>query len=280
MDAGKRKDWSAAGAKILVVKEFAGRGAFAAFSSRLGGVSRGPFESLNLGNSVGDDPACVAENKALFWAATGLDARRAVRAQQVHSDVVAAVDAGHAGCVVRGADALVTREPGLPLVTGHADCVPIFFLDPVTRSGGLAHAGWRGTIRGIARRVVERLSSEYGVRASDLLAVIGPSAGPCCYEVGEDVQRAARDHLPWALDVLEEMPLRASGRRWKFNMWEANRRLLMDAGLEPRNVVCWDLCTACSPDLFFSYRRDGPRSGRMEAVFALEPDPRGVAGQG
>ena len=255
---------------IIAVEEFACKGAYAAFSTRLGGVSRGAYESLNLGLKSGDEPGRVVRNTRLFWEATGLDSSRHVRTEQVHSDVVAVVTEREPLGTAQGADALVTRVPRVPLVAYFADCTPVFFLDPVTRSGGIAHAGWRGTVKGIVSRVVDMMESEFGSNPRDLLAVIGPSIGPCCYVVGEEVRRAAAKGLPWADSVLIEAKGGGPEPAWKFDMWGANRRLLVDAGMEPGNISCWRICTSCRRDMFFSYRRDGPHSGRMAGVFCLE----------
>ncbi|MGE5484972.1 MAG: peptidoglycan editing factor PgeF [Ignavibacteriales bacterium] len=255
--------------RIMVVREFASKGAYAAFSTRLGGVSRGTYESLNLGYKTGDDPALVSRNRQIFWEETGLDESRHVRPEQVHSNVVAVVTGQDAGGIAPGADALVTCEPGIPLIAYFADCTPVFFLDPVTRSGGIAHAGWRGTVKGIVAGVVEKMASEFGSNPRDILAVIGPSIGPCCYVVGEDVRQAAARELPWAGAVLDELPVEGPAPKWRFDMWEANRRLLVDSGVDPGNISCWRACTSCGRETFFSYRRDGPGSGRMAGVFCL-----------
>ncbi|NPV71639.1 MAG: peptidoglycan editing factor PgeF [Firmicutes bacterium] len=269
-DAGERD------ARVLVAREFAGSGAYAAFSTRLGGVSPAPYESLNLGSKVGDAASNVERNRELFWVSTGLDGRLAVRPEQVHSNVVAIVSRRDAGRFAPGADALVTRDPGLPLVAYFADCTPVFVFDPATRSGGIAHAGWRGTVKGIASRVVETMAAEFGARPSDCLAVIGPSIGPCCYDVGEDVAGQVAGAFPWASSVLQREPAGPRGPVWRFDLWETNRRLLLDAGLNEANVSCWRLCTASRGDLFFSYRRDGPRSGRMAGVLAIREPEQGA----
>ena len=165
-------------------------------SCRRGGVSKSPWDSLDLGLHVGDDPADVAENRRRYLAALGLDASQLVTPEQVHGEAIQRVGRSDAG---RGAlsyadsiaktDALITDEPGLPLLLCFADCTPILLLDPAHRAVGIAHGGWKGTVRRIAAKTVLRMQREFGTRPENVLAAIGPSIGPCCYEVGPEVER-------------------------------------------------------------------------------------------
>ena len=165
-------------------------------SCRRGGVSEAPWASLDLGLHVGDDPAAVIANRRRYLAALGLDASQLVTPEQVHGEAIARVGSREAG---RGAlsyadsiaqtDALITDEPGLPLLLCFADCTPILFLDPVHRAVGIAHGGWKGTVRRIAAKTVLRMQQEFGTRPEELLTAIGPSIGPCCYEIGPEVEQ-------------------------------------------------------------------------------------------
>lgn len=227
----------------------------AAFSSRLGGLSQGPYESLNLGGR-GDDPASVAENRRRFASAAGCDVADLAAARQVHGDGVAEVEvAGPAG----EADALVTRRIGPVLTVLVADCVPLFLVDPVRRVVALAHAGWRGSAAGIAVRTLERLLAGGGDPAR-VVAAIGPSAGPCCYEVDEP--------------VLSRFPPEVArpGRpgHAQLDLWGENRRQLIAAGVAPRNIHVAGVCTICQPRLLFSHRRGrGAPVGQMAAFLGL-----------
>ena len=215
-------------------------------SARLGGVSQAPYDSLDLGLHVGDDADAVWQNRQIFFRALGLDAEKIVTPQQVHGVHVARVSRAEAG---RGAhayadcipetDALITNEPGLPLMLCFADCTPILFLDPERHAVGIAHGGWKGTVQ----RII----------------------GPCCYEVGEDVaerfQQAFPGHEGEILSSVDGKP--------HVNLWQANTQALLDAGVPRANIDRADTCTSCSHKWYFSYRADGGKTGRLAAVIAL-----------
>ena len=239
-----------------------------AFSTRRGGVSRGPYESLNLGLSTGDDPAAVRENRRRFFGALGIEPDRTVRVRQVHGDGVLVVDRP---LIVREGfprvlldegfeyDALVTDVPGVALTVSTADCLPILLADRRRGAVAAVHAGWRGTVRGIARRVVETLRECYGTDPRDCVVALGPAIRGCCYEVDGPVIGPLSRALPaWRACVREK-----GGGRWNLDLAAANRRLLESAGLDPAAVHDAGLCTRCRRDLFYSYRVQGPRTGRM-----------------
>ncbi|MFZ5592146.1 MAG: peptidoglycan editing factor PgeF, partial [Bacillota bacterium] len=163
-------------------------------------------------------------------------------------------------------DALVTGRPGLVLASFYADCVPVFLLDPQRRAAGLAHAGWQGTRRKIAARAVQVMQSALGCRPQDILAVIGPSIGPCCYTVGADVYQHFVAAFPRHIDALARP---AGPHKWHLDLWQSNRLVLLEAGLAEGNIYTARLCTSCREDLFFSYRRQGGRCGRMAALMRL-----------
>lgn len=213
------------------------------FSTRVGGVSEGPFASLNLGRATADDPERVDENRRRLCAAIGAEPDRLVLNYQQHA---ALVHRAVAGARDERGDGLVTDEPGVPLLALSADCLPVVLVRADGTSPALAvlHAGWRGLLGGIV---------EAGVRAlgrSRLVAGIGPGIGPCCYEVGEEVAGPFRVALG----------KRVVGRG-KLDLWAAAEQLLRAAGVE--QVERQDLCTACHPELFFSHRRDGGITGRQ-----------------
>ena len=213
------------------------------FTTRDGGVSEGPFASLNLG-SKGDSPARIAENRRLACAALGLDADRLAVNRQRHTPHV---HRARPGARDESGDGLWTDEPGVPMLALSADCVPIAV---ATTAGppalAVIHAGWRGLAAGIV---------EEGVRAlggAETAAIVGPAVGPCCYEVGPEVSARFDD------DLTHDRLL---------DLWAASERALRRAGVSTASRV--DLCTRCNPELFFSHRRDGDRRGAQGVIGAV-----------
>ncbi|MFZ5897768.1 MAG: peptidoglycan editing factor PgeF [Bacillota bacterium] len=247
-------------------------GVVAAFSTRHGGESKPPYDSLNLGLHVGDEPESVLHNRKLFAEALMLNPQTVVCGTQVHGSEVAEVTGSDAGKgsadaadALPGVDALATAEPGLPLMAFFADCVPLWFYAPKQRVVGLAHAGWRGTAAKIAVKTVRFLCARWDIDPGEILAAVGPSIGPCCYEVASEVAGAFQ-----ALSPESPLFLQKLDQNWRLNLWEANRLLLVrEAGLPVQNIEVAGICTACRHDLFFSYRAEGGRTGRMGAVICL-----------
>jgi len=237
-----------------------------AIFTRLGGASRDPFATLNVGSSVGDDQAAVVQNLARIYASLGLTEERVASAHQVHSNRVVVVTTQDGGQVVPAADALVTDTPGLALLLRFADCQPIILYDPVRHALGLVHAGWRGLAQGIARRAVEMMQEAYGTNPPDLLTGLGPAIGPCCYTVGDDVASALGYALPDWRKVMTPDP---SGTGWRLDLPAANAQQLAAAGVRGRRMEQARLCTACHNDEFFSHRADNGKTGRFAAVACL-----------
>jgi YfiH family protein len=216
------------------------------FTTRVGGVSMGPFASLNLGRKTGDDVGHVDENRRRACDEIGADVGRLALNYQFHSVLVHRARAGSRG--ERG-DGLWTDEPDLPILAMSADCLPV----AVARTNGEApavavvHAGWRGLLDGILERAVSVLGS------GELAAAIGPGIGPCCYEVGEEV--AAPFRRAFGLGLV---------RDGKLDLWSAAERALRAAGCARVDRV--DLCTACTPERFFSHRRDDGITGRQGVI--------------
>lgn len=239
-----------------------------AFSDRHGGVSAPPYRSLSLGLHVGDDANLVLENRRRFARALGVDVRSLVAGEQVHGTRVEVVTSAHRGRgalaradALSGVDAMVTDVPGLVLFGLFADCVPVFIYDSRRRAVGLAHAGWQGTVGGIAGRTVQTLADAFGSRPSDCYAAVGPAIGPCCYEVGEDVADRFRD-----MDA--DSVVDGEGRP-RVNLWEANTRQLQEAGIPREHISVARLCTRCLQETFFSHRGDGGSTGRMAAAIGV-----------
>jgi YfiH family protein len=246
----------------------AGCGARAAFSTRAGGASPAPFESLNLGLHVGDQAERVLENRRRLWTALGLDPSAPAGAQQIHGDGCALVAAGDRGRgarnwdrAVANADGLVTTERGLPLFVLSADCALLALAAPEGRGCAAVHAGWRGLAAGVVERTAAVLGERSGCPAGELRAFVGPMLAEECFQVREDFVAAIRS--AWGRE--EADPLLASDRsgllHFRYDL--AVRRRLDSAGVRPQNVEAVGLCTACRQDLFFSHRASGGRAGRM-----------------
>jgi YfiH family protein len=257
------------------------------FSTRHGGVST--FESekvLNLGFMEWDSRENVVENRRLFQAALGVSNLELIPLKQIHSDVIR-VFPQPAGAPCKG-DASATVRPGLLLAIQTADCVPILLVDPKRRAVAAIHAGWRGTLARITQKTVGRMHFEFGSKPADLLAAIGPSIGPCCYEVGADFVTKFTAQFADAADYFDEprsgeepnplqwLNMKPPGhqpppRNVHLDLRKANRSQLLAAGLLAKNIYVSDLCTACHTGLLFSHRRESPLSGRLMSAIGLRP---------
>lgn len=232
--------------------------------TRLGGVSGSPWASLNLGGTVGDDPAAVRENHHRMYAALGLDETRACTVWQVHSaDTVVVRQRVPGRRWLARADAMITDRPGVPLAMRFADCTPILLYDPLRHVAGIVHAGWRGTVLGAAPNAVRAMQEAFGTAPADLQVGIGPSIGPERYQVGEEVVDAVRA----AFGTLDELIARAADGSAYLDLWAANRLALERAGVGQIEVA--GICTATRTDEFFSHRAERGRTGRFGAVIAL-----------
>jgi YfiH family protein len=233
-----------------------------AIFTRLGGASAPPFAELNLGSTVGDSPRSVAENHRRVYAALDSSRDDVVTAWQVHGRTIQAVDRRSGGQVVPRTDGLITRTPGLVLLQRFADCLPLLFVDPVQAVIGLAHAGWRGTVAGIAGAALVAMDRHYGSNAEDVVACVGPGIGPCCYEIGADVIASVRTSFADAEPLLP----RVNGSV-HFDLPAANARQLGRLGV--RDIRMSGICTACHVDEFFSHRAEDGRTGRFGVAIRL-----------
>jgi YfiH family protein len=237
-------------------------GVLHAIFTRIGGVSQGSYATLNLGHTVGDDLSAVEENHRRALGLLALEPNEVVSPFQVHGARVGLVGRAHVGTVQAATDALVTAEPGVPVLMRFADCTPILFYDPVQRVVGMAHAGWRGVVAGSATATVRILAERLGCDPGDVWAGIGPTIGPCCYEVGAEVAEAVESACPPGADVTR----RVNGRL-HLDLPGAVRAQLRAAGLE--RIEDSGLCTACRVDEFFSHRAEQGRTGRFGIVIGL-----------
>ena len=218
----------------------------AAFTTRRGGVSEGPFESLNVGGSSGDKAEAIEENRRRTFAALGIEGAPLATAGLVHGTAVAVVRGpGHTA----GVDALITRERGLAIAITTADCLPIIL--EIADAVGVAHCGWRGTAAGLPARLVEAARAATGADPREATAHLGPCIRPCCYEVGLEVARQFPASVVSGVEGRHRVDLAA-----------AARLQLVDSGVPPEAVFDTGACTCCAPDWYFSYRRDGSRYGR------------------
>jgi purine-nucleoside/S-methyl-5'-thioadenosine phosphorylase / adenosine deaminase len=233
-----------------------------AVSSRLGGVSAPPYDTLNLGLLVQDDPEHVEENRRRFAAALDGSTEQLVSTRQVHGDGLLVIDQHYRpGPEVVAADIQITDQPGWLLNLRYADCVPILLADPRRRAIAVIHAGWRGTRLKAAATAVAALVERYGCQPADIRAGIGPSIGPCCYEVGEEVASQFADR-PFSV-------LRGDRPKPHLDLWALNRAALESAGLLPERIELAAICTLCHQDLFFSHRAMGYPAGRFGAAIGL-----------
>ncbi len=247
-----------------------------AFSTREGGISTGQYATMNFSKTVGDSPENVRRNFGIFGKAIGVSTEDMVFAHQTHTDKVLKVGAEHKGMGVtkdrsfHDVDGLVTNEPGLCLVASFADCVPLYFVDPVNRAIGLSHSGWRGTVAKIGTRTVELMQREYGSKPSDMLCCIGPCIGKECYEVSRDVAEAFSK--AYGSEKCECFCKERPEKEGKFllDLPQANFEQFVEIGLRPENISLPDLCTSCNSDILFSHRATGGKRGGMCAFLMIK----------
>ncbi len=247
------------------------------FSTRMGGVSEGIFASLNLGTDSGeqvDNPARVEENYTRIAESIGVDVHSLVISKQVHKTnirVVTHEDRGKGLFIPRDydeIDGLITNEPNVTLVTKYADCVPLYFVDVKQKAIGLTHSGWRGTVTKIGRITVEELTKHYNSDPKELIAVIGPSICKNCFEIGEDVAAEFLKAFPNAYEKGILISLMKPGK-YLCDLWEANRQVLLQAGLKEENIHISGVCTCCNDDLLFSHRKTQGKRGSLAAFLAI-----------
>jgi YfiH family protein len=272
--------------------------------TRLGGHSKAPYWGLNVSVSCGDDFENVIRNRLLALKALHVETYPCATMWMIHGANVAILDTDiwddwsidwpHRSYQVdqhelvwtmrprRKADAIITRQPGVALAMSSADCIPLMFYDPVERAIGMAHAGWRGTARGIAAATVDAMVDQFGSLARNLYVGIGPSIGPCCYEVTEDIQslyvgQSQFDDMPTDVryrKLVRESAIFAVKRRadhssLRLDLWETNRNQLLMAGVLPEHIELSESCTSCEKERFFSHRGENGKAGRFPSILAL-----------
>lgn len=245
------------------------------FTTRAGGVSIGEWSSLNLSFTRGDDAGAVQENFRRVAEAFGVAEEQIVCSMQTHTTNVRRVSATDGGAGVTkplpwtDVDGLITDEPGILLGTFYADCVPLYFVDPVHRAIGLSHSGWRGTVSRMGEVTLRAMADAFGSRPQDILCAIGPSICQDCYEVSGDVAEQFRSAFP---EARSELLYHTDGDKYQLNLWEANRRVLTEAGVLPEHLQITDICTCCNPHNLFSHRYTGGRRGNLGAFLMLRAE--------
>ncbi|WP_084804533.1 peptidoglycan editing factor PgeF [Halonatronum saccharophilum] len=260
------------GIRYYIIEELAKTGLVDhCFTTKIGGVSKGDYQSLNMGQHVDDDLEKVNENRRRVGSILKADLKDMVAAKQIHDNkvyIVSDKDKGRGALDYKGAieeiDALITNKRGILLSSYYADCTPIILLDPKKKVVGLAHAGWKGTVKKIGEKTVIKMSEVYGSNPEDIIAGIGPTIGPCCYQVDERVVGPLSEELDYWKEVVEE----DEEARWRLNLSLANKKGLEKVGVG--SIIESKLCTSCYSELFFSYRRDGGRTGRMASLIKLK----------
>ncbi|AQT83852.1 Laccase domain protein [Paenibacillus larvae subsp. larvae] len=254
----------------------------AGFTSRRGGFSHHPFESFNIGLHVQDRPEDVIHNRHLLAKTINMPFDALTFGEQVHGSKVAVVTAEDRGKgrlsrkeAIQDKDAFITNESNLVLCALYADCVPLFFFDPVKKAMGIAHAGWKGTALNIASATVKAMNEQFGTKPEDLLGAVGPSIGVCCYEVNDAVVDQVKKALgeqrakPETVELIIQEQEKGT---YQLNLQECNRFFMQKAGILSSRIEVTQLCTSCSNEWFFSHRKEQGKTGRMAAWIALRTD--------
>ena len=243
------------------------------FSTRKGGVSTGIFSSMNLNFKRGDDPDAVMENYRRMAAALNMRVEDMVLSDQTHTTNVRVITEEDRGKGIlkpqdySDVDGMITNVPEIVLVTSYADCVPLYFVDPVRKAIGLSHSGWKGTVGHIGQKTVWKMHEVYGSEPKDIVAAIGPSICQSCYEVSDDVAEAFRANF--TADEAADILLDKGNGKYQLDLWKANWYVLTDAGILPEHLSVTDLCTACHPDLLWSHRKTNGQRGGLSAFLSL-----------
>lgn len=242
------------------------------FTTRLGGVSRGIFASLNLSFTRGDDRLAVEENFRRVSKVMDCQNGDFVLSDQTHTTNVRRVgrkDAGRGITRERGyadVDGLITDEPGVVLSTFYADCVPLYFVDVKNRAIGLSHSGWRGTAGRMGRATLAMMRREFGTQPEDVVCAIGPSICRDCYEVSEDV---AEEFMREFSGHEEEILIDKGNGKYQLDLWRANEIVLLQAGIKQEHLSVTDVCTCCNPQILFSHRASHGKRGNLGAFLGL-----------
>lgn len=260
------------------------KGITAGLTSRQGGAGKAPYDSLNCAFHVGDAPEDVLSNRKTLAESLGFTLDAWTCGEQTHGTEIAIVREADRGrgskdraSAFQATDGLLTNVPGVLLTSFYADCVPLYFYDPLQGVVGLAHAGWKGTVAEIAAAMVRAMEINFGTHPSNILAAIGPSIGECCYEVDDYVMKHVyrlEDDLAKQIEIGNSTDLYkksdADESKTMLNLKEMNQRIMIKAGILPTHIECTTWCTSCNPNLFFSYRKENGITGRMTSWIGIK----------
>lgn len=243
------------------------------FSTRLGGVSEGIYSSMNLSFTRGDKDEAVKENYRRIAAAIGFEMESIVTSDQTHTANVRRITEEDRGNGItkprpyKDVDGMITNVPGVVLATFYADCVPLYFVDPVHKAIGLSHSGWRGTVAKIGKVTVEKMREEYGTKPEEIYAAVGPSICQDCYEVSEDVAEEFRH--AFCPEHWGALFYKKENGKYQLNLWEANRIVFLEAGIPEDHISMPNLCTCCNPEFLFSHRASKGKRGNLGAFLGI-----------
>lgn len=242
-----------------------------AFSTRIGGVSKNEFKSMNLSFSRGDSEECVTENYKLFCKALNFDINKLVRGNQVHGTNIVKITEkilnkkNFNELVFDSCDGFVTNVPGAVLTTFHADCPAVFMIDTKNKAIGLAHAGWRGTVAKISQKLLSTLIDEYGSSENDIVCAVGPGIGKCCFEFSKT---ALREFDKLNIDNFY-INSDKNAEKIYIDILEVNKKLLLKSGIKEENIFVSDVCSNCNKDLLFSHRATKGHRGNNAAFMSI-----------
>ncbi len=242
------------------------------FSTKIGGVSEGEYGSMNLSFNRGDKREAVLENYRRLCSCVDIDVAHLVLSRQTHTDNIKTVTKDDCGTGIfkesfSDIDGLVTNEKGVALVTQYADCTPLVFLDPVKKVIATSHAGWRGTVKEIGKKTVEKMIREFDCNPQDIIACIGPCIGQCCYEVDDPVYN---EFLKLSYLDLSKIFTPKDNGRYMLDLVEANKQILISAGIRIENIDLNDICTCCNASSLHSHRASGGKRGNLGLIIELK----------
>ena len=243
------------------------------FSTRKGGVSEGIFESMNFSFQRGDDPEAVLENYRRIATIMGVTPENFVATDQTHTTNIKRVGHLDLGKGITkpkdytDIDGLITNEPNIVLSTFYADCVPLYFVDPVNKAIGLSHSGWRGTVNRMGQKTLEAMKREFGTNPQDVYAAIGPSICQNCYEISQEV---AEHFYQEFVSHGKEILIDKQNGKYQLDLWKTNEIILLEAGIQPEHLAITNICTCCNDKLLFSHRASMGRRGNLGAFLMLK----------
>ena len=243
------------------------------FSTRIGGVSEGIYSTMNLSYTRGDKKEAVDENFRRMAEIFGAGTEKIICSKQTHTTNVRMVTEKDCGKGVVSptdyddVDGLITNVPGVILSTSYADCVPLYFVDTKEKAIGLSHSGWRGTVARMGRETLKVMEEAFGTRPEHVVAAIGPSICRDCYEVSEDVAKAFCEEFPESFN--EFLTKGKAEGKYQLDLWGANKRGLLDAGILPENLAVTDVCTCCNSEYLYSHRASKGQRGALAAMMEL-----------